>query len=184
MALTATIYNFDITLSDMDRGVYEQLALRVAQHPAESPEYLLTRVLAYCLEYTEGIAFSKGISEGDDPALFVRDLTGRTLAWIEVGWPDADRLHRGSKSAERVAIYTHRNPTTLLAQLAGKRIHRAAEIPIYAFDRGFIDAVLAQLDRRAAFELSVTERHLYLTINGQTIEGDIAEHRLSENGKG
>ena len=50
MALTATIYNFDIDLSDSDRGVYETLALRVAQHPSESDEYLIARVLAYLLD--------------------------------------------------------------------------------------------------------------------------------------
>src|ERR1019366_5481520 len=63
MALSATVYVFTVRLADADRGVYETLNLRVAQHPSESPEYLITRVLGFCLEYTEGIAFSKGRSE-------------------------------------------------------------------------------------------------------------------------
>ena len=75
MALTATIYNLDIQLADVDRNVYEELALRVACHPSESPEYLLARVLAYCLEYTEGIAFGRGIAEPDVPRIAVRDMT-------------------------------------------------------------------------------------------------------------
>ena len=58
MAIGSTVHTFDIQLADVDRGVYETLALRVARHPSETDEYLLTRVLAYCLEYTEGIAFS------------------------------------------------------------------------------------------------------------------------------
>ena len=178
MALTATIYNFDISLADMDRGVYETLALRVAQHPSESIEYMLTRMLAYCLEYAEGIEFSKGISDGDEPALAVRDLTGQLLTWIEVGWPDAERLHRASKSAERVAVYTHRNPVTLLQQLAGKRIHNAAEIPIYAFDRALLEGLTAQIVRRTTLEISVTEQQLYININGITLEGTVVEHRL------
>src|SRR4051794_296567 len=90
MALTATIYTFTIDLADMDRGCYEALELRVAQQPSETPEYMLSRVLAYCLEYTEGIAFTQGVAAGDEPAIWVRDLTGRTLAWIDVGMPDAD----------------------------------------------------------------------------------------------
>ena len=178
MALTATIYNFDISLADMDRGVYETLALRVAQHPSESIEYMLTRMLAYCLEYAEGIEFSKGISDGDEPALAVRDLTGQLLTWIEVGWPDAERLHRASKSAERVAVYTHRNPVTLLQQLAGKRIHNATEIPIYVFDRALLEGLTAQIVRRTALEISVTEQQLYININGITLEGTVVEHRL------
>ncbi len=77
MALGSTIYVFNIRLSDVDRQVYETLSLRVARHPSETVEYLLTRVLAYCLEFTEGIAFSSGgVSSPEDPALSVRVLTG------------------------------------------------------------------------------------------------------------
>ena len=110
MALTATIYNLDVELADVDRGVYESLTLRVAREPSETAEYMLTRVLAYCLEYTEGIALTGGVASGDEPAVVVRDLTGRLTAWIEVGMPDAGRVHRGSKMAGRVAVYTHRDP--------------------------------------------------------------------------
>ncbi|MGH8766458.1 MAG: YaeQ family protein, partial [Burkholderiales bacterium] len=93
MALGATIHHFDIRLSDVDRGVYETLALKVARHPSEAEDYLLARVLAYCLEYTEGIAFSRGLSDPDEPPIAVRDLTGVLRAWIELGAPDAARLH-------------------------------------------------------------------------------------------
>src|SRR5436190_9002061 len=127
----------------MDRGVYQTLGLRVARHPSETAEYMVVRVLAYCLEYQEGISFTEGLSSGDEPAVVVRDLTGRLLAWIEVGLPDADRLHRGSKQAPRVAVYTHRDVRQLLAQLNGARIHRGGEIPIRAFKRTDIDAVTA-----------------------------------------
>src|SRR6187200_1720724 len=120
----------------MDRRVYETLDLRVARHPSETAEYMLVRILAYCLEYQEGIALTEGVSSGDEPALLVRDLTGRMTAWIEVGMPDAARLHRGSKHAGRVVVYTHRDTRKLLEQLAGERIHRAEDIPIRAFDRG------------------------------------------------
>ena len=64
MAETATVYQFTIDLADMDRGVYETLGLRVARHPSETAEFMLMRVLAYCLEHTEGIAFSTGVESG------------------------------------------------------------------------------------------------------------------------
>jgi len=89
MALTATIYNFDIDLSDSDRGVYETVGLRVAQHPSESDEYLIARVLAYLLEHTGGIVFSRGVSEPEEPMISVRDLTGKITSWIEIGTPDS-----------------------------------------------------------------------------------------------
>ena len=178
MALTATIYNFDIQLSDVDRGVYETLALRVAQHPSETAEYLVTRVLAYCLEYTEGIAFGKGLSEPDEPAIVVRDLTGSLQSWIEVGSPDADRLHKASKASPRVGVYTIKDAAQLARQLAGARIHRAASIEIYGIARPLVDELVARLARRTAFELAVTDRHLYLTIGGETLDGRVERHWL------
>ena len=84
MALQATIYNFDIELADIDRGVYESLALRVARHPSESEDHLIARLLAYVLEFVEGLAFSRGISDPDEPAMSVRDLTGAIHAWIDI----------------------------------------------------------------------------------------------------
>ncbi len=178
MALTATIHNFDIELSDVDRGVYETLALRVARHPSETEEYLLTRVMAYCLEYAEGIAFSKGLSEPDEPAISIRDLTGALRAWIEVGAPDAARLHKASKAAPRVAVYMHKDPSSFLRQLAGERIHRADALELLAIDRELLAALVAHLDRRVSFDLSVTDGDLYLTIGGRTVSGRVERHSL------
>lgn len=178
MALTATMYTFLIDLSNVDRGVYANLELRVAQQPSETDEYLLTRVLAYCLEYEEGIAFSAGISAGDEPAISIRSLTGELTAWIEVGAPDAARLHRASKSTERVAVYTHRSIAMLKQQLAGNRIHRAADIPIYEIERPLLAALVRVVERRTTMSIVVTEGQLYIEVGGEAISGQIREHRL------
>ncbi len=178
MALTATIYNLMIELADIDRGVYETLDLRVARQPSETVEYMLTRVLAYCLEYTEGIALTQGVAAGDEPAVWVHDLTGQLTAWIEVGLPDAERLHRGSKLAGRAVVYTHRGVTQLLGQLSGKKIHHAEEIPIYALERRFIDELAGLIERRTSLALSVTDRELYVTIGGRTLSSTLVEHRI------
>jgi uncharacterized protein YaeQ len=179
MALTATIYNFNIDLTNMDQGLYVTLDLRVAQQPSETPEYMLTRVLAYCLEYAEGIAFSPGISAGSEPALAIHDMTGHMTAWIEVGSPDADRLHRASKSADRVAVYTLHSFALLKHQLGNTRIHRAQEIPIYAIDRLLLDPLVASIERRMAMTIVVTEGQLYIQAGGQSLSGAIIEHRLA-----
>jgi uncharacterized protein YaeQ len=177
MALSATIYNLTVGLSDVDRAVYETLQLKVARHPSESAEYLVTRVLAYCLEFTEGIRFSRGLSNPDEPVIAVRDLTGVIRAWIEVGSPDAARLHKASKAAPRVAVYTHQG-AALRHQLAGEKIHRAEALEIYAFDRELLAGLVARLERRMAFDLSVTGRHLFLSIGDATLSGEIERIRL------
>ena len=180
MALTATIYNFAIELADVDRGVYETLAIKVAQHPSETEERLVTRVLAYCLEYTDGIAFSRGgISDPDEPAITVRDLTGSIQSWIEVGAPDAARLHKASKASPKVSVYIEKAPVIYLRQLAGERIHRAESIIISSIDRAVIDELVAQLDRRMTFSLSVTDSHLFIAVGRGSVDGAVARMGLT-----
>ncbi len=174
MALTATIYNFAIELADVDRGVYQSLGVKVAQHPSETEERLVTRVLAYCLEYTEGIAFSRGgISDPDEPAITVRDMTGTIQSWIEVGAPDAARLHKASKASPKVTVYIEKAPLIYLRQLAGERIHRVESLAIVAIDRVLIDELVARLDRRMTLSLSVTDGHVFVSHEGGSIDGAV-----------
>jgi len=179
LALGATVYNIDIDLSDSDRNVYESLALRVARHPSESEEYLWTRVLAYALEFADGIEFSRGgISDPDEPPIAVRDLTGAYRSWIEIGAPDADRLHKASKASPRVAVYTQKDPAQWLNRIAGERIHRADAIEIWALDRALLAALTARLERRMSFSLSVDDRELYVSIGSDTIAGSVTSVSL------
>ena len=179
MALTATIYNFDVKLSDVDRNVYESFAIRAARQPSETAEYLLTRVLAYCLEYGEGIAFSRGLAEPDEPPLAIRDLTGALQTWIEIGAPDAARVHKASKASPRVVVYTHKDAALLVRQLSSERIHRADVIEIYAVDRPLLAELATRLERRMVFELVVTNRHLYFTLGGATLDGVLTPYVLT-----
>jgi uncharacterized protein YaeQ len=178
MAIAATIYTFDIDLANADRQVYETLALRVPRHPSESEEYLVARVLAYAMEYTEGIAFSRGVSDPDEPAIVVRDLTGAIRSWIEIGSPDAARLHRAAKAAPRVAVYTHKDAALLLRNLSGERIHRAADLELYAIDRALIRDLAARLERRMSFSLALADRDLYVSMAADTLTGPIVQHHI------
>ena len=178
MAQTATMYSFEIQLADVERGVYESLAIRVARQPSETAEYLLTRVLAYCLEYVEGIAFSRGLAEPDEPTLAVRDLTGALQVWIDVGAPDAARIHKASKAAPRVVIYTHKDPAQLVRQLTGERIHRAEALEIYGVDRALLAALVACLERRMVLDMAVSDRQLYVTLGEATMTGVITPYTI------
>jgi uncharacterized protein YaeQ len=173
------MYVFTVRLADADRAVYETLVLRVAQHPSETPEYLITRVLAYCLEYVEGIAFSKGLSDPEEPAILVRDLTGVLQTWIEVGMPEAARLHKASKVARRVVVYAHRDVEPWLARLASERIHRAEALEICAVDRELVAGLVSRLERRMEFDLSVSERTLYVSLDNTTLSGTVEARRLT-----
>ena len=180
MALGATIYVFNIELADSDRGVYRPLELRVARHPSEGEEYFLTRVLAYCFEYAEGIEFSNGLFEPDEPTIAVRDLTGLLKVWIDVGAPDAPRLHRAAKAAPRVAVYTHKDPAPWIARLAGQRIHRAASLELHALDRDWLASLTRRLERRMSFALTISERAVYLSSGEETLACVVTRISLAE----
>ncbi len=167
------MHNVAIELADVDRGVYETLALKVARHPSETEEFFATRLLAYALECSEGITFSRGLSEPDEPAITVRDLTGALVSWIEIGMPAAARLHKASKASPRVAVYIHKAAEPYRKQLAGERIHRADEIEIYAIERELLTGLASRLDRRMAMDISVNERQMFVTIGGTTLEGKV-----------
>jgi uncharacterized protein YaeQ len=179
MALTATPYHFKIALSDVDRGVYESLDIRPARHPSETMRYLATRTLAYCLAYEEGIAFSKGgLSSSDEPPLSIKDPTGILIAWIDVGSPSAERLHRAAKAARRVAIFTHVELALLRREAESRSIHRGDQIEVVRFEPSFLDALEAKLERNTTFEVVHNGGHLYATFGSSVIEGPVAREPL------
>ena len=180
MALSATVYHLQIELSDVDRGVYESLDLRVARHPSETMRYLLTRVIGYCLCYEPGIAFSKGLSSTDEPAVWARDLQGSLRLWLEVGTPSPERLHKASKASPRVVVFTHGDVAALQKGARAKPIHKAESIEVYALDGAFLDALDAATDRNARWSLAHTEGTLYVTSGDVSLETPIVRHSLGE----
>lgn len=179
MALTATMYHWQAELADVDRGVYTPIDLRLAQHPSESMRYMLTRALAYCLSYTEGISFSKaGIASTDDPPISVRDPTGLLLEWIDVGSPSAERLHRAAKAARAVALFSHTPLVQLQREASSQKIYKIETIAVWRVEPAFLDALAAKLGRNAKFELTRTDGVIYVSIAGETIEGTLTRCSL------
>jgi uncharacterized protein YaeQ len=173
VATGATVHRLEVSLSDVDRGVYEALDLRLARHPSETMRWLFTRMLAYCLSYEEGIAFSRGgLSDTEEPPVSVRDPQGSLVAWIDVGAPSADRLHRASKAARRVAVFT----TDLAAvrrEASARAIHRADDVEVWRIEPGLVEALEQRIDRHAKLDLSRNDGRLYVDVGGSSIEGSI-----------
>jgi len=178
MALPSTIHRFQIQLSDTGRDVYRDVDLRVARHPSETVAYLLTRVLAYCLAYEDGIAFTSGLSEADEPAICVKDLTGQVTAWIEVGLPAPDRLHKAMKSVGRVMVFPHRQHDLWKRQCEAERIHRASEIRIVALGVDFLRRLEPKLDRNVKLDVSVHDGHLFVTWGDAVFDTTLEESRF------
>jgi uncharacterized protein YaeQ len=179
MALTATVYHLIITLSDVERGVYEKLDLRMARHPSESGRYFWQRALAYCLSYEEGIAFSKGgLSDADEPPISIRDATGILLAWIDVGAPSAERIHRASKAARRVALFSATEREHLEREFKSQRVHALEEIEVILLPPELLDELEQRLTKHLELELVRSDGVLYVTTPGGMLEGAVTETRF------
>lgn len=173
MALGATIHRFQIELSDVERGVYDSLELRVALHPSETLRRMLARVLAYALCYEEGIDFGRGLSTVEDPAVLVRAPTGEVRVWIEVGAPAGERLHRASKAAARTVVYAYADPSPWLRELAKATIHQREALELFALPRELLDALERDLERHERWSLTVSDGALYVTRGDATYEGEL-----------
>ena len=181
MSLSSTVFVFAIDLADADRQIYDHLPLRVARHPSESDEFLVARVLAYCLEFRHGIEFSRGLSDADEAPIAIRDATGVLQAWIDVGTPAPERLHRAAKVAPRVVVYVHKDPRQWLRQLEAAPMHRRDALELRVFDRGLIDGLVSRLERRMSFALAVADGELFVSFaDGTTVSGPVSSLRLGQ----
>ena len=182
MAQPPTIHRVHVELTDVDRGVYETLDLRLARHPSETVRYMLLRVLAYALSYEEGIALSKeGLCNPDDPALSVTDPTGLLLRWIDIGSPSAERLHKAAKAARHVDVFTAADLNVLRKEVRRTAVHRLEEIAFWHFEPSFMAALEAHVGRETKLALTRTEGTLYVTVGGESLESQLQRHDLSRD---
>jgi uncharacterized protein YaeQ len=168
VARTSTVYHFQMELSDVDRGVYESLDFRVAQHPSEGPDRLVARVLAYALLYEEGLEFGRGLSDVEEPALLVRDLTGQLIHWIDVGTPSAERIHAASKKAQRVSIVCHKGESALTREMSKRHVHNAEEISVIYLGMSLVSELAHALERNAHWTLVHNEGEVSVTVGAHS----------------
>ncbi len=167
MALSSTPYKVDLSLTDLDRGVYETLRFTVARHPSETELRLCVRLLGYALWYSENIAFGRGLSDVDEPALWEKSLDGRVLHWIEVGQPDAERLTWCSRRTERTSLLAYGSlrvwETKVVPAVAG-----LSNLSIAAVPEGALDAITESLPRNIKWTMMISEGTIFITDdNGQ-----------------
>ncbi|HET9870339.1 MAG TPA: YaeQ family protein [bacterium] len=179
MGLTATLYRFTLDLSDVDRALYRTLEFRAALHPSESLPFFVTRILAYALNHREGLEFSAGISAPDEPAIRVPGPTGGIDLWIDIGNPAAKRIHKASKSAKEVRIYTHKDAQLLAREFKAEGVHKLESIGLYSLEPKFLNALGAALDRDNHWEITRNEGELYVGVGKETFQGRLTHHPLS-----
>jgi uncharacterized protein YaeQ len=161
MALKPTIYKLRIALSDINRHYYDTLNLTVAQHPSETIERMMVRILAFCINAQENLTFTKGLSSTEEPALWVRSLDDRIELWIDVGEPVPERIKKAARLAQQVKIYCfNKKSDTWWSQ--GESDIKNLNASIFQFSIDEISALVNLVERTMELSVTITESSAYL----------------------
>ena len=169
MALKPTIYKARITLSDIDRDYYDELNLTIAQHPSETRERMMARVLAFCLNARESPVFTKGLCAVDEPDIRVTGPDDRTVLWIDVGEPAVDRIKKAMRHAPRVKVYSFNAKSDVWwhQRRAG---FAALPVSIYQFQWQGVQALAGLVQRSMAISMTITGDCAYIAAGAGTCE--------------
>ncbi len=177
MALASKLYRFKIELSNLEKNCYETLDFRLAQHPSESLDYLLTRVVAYALSYEERLEISaSGLGDPEGPALSVANLQGGFSLWIEIGNPSNRKIHKASKAANIVQIFTYKNPQILLTEMAKEKIFRKEEVQIISIPSKFLERLQGHIEKENRWNLVFNDG--VMSVSGESFSEECEVVRL------
>lgn len=164
MALKPTVYKFNIAVSDLNHNYYDTLNLTVAQHPSETVERMMVRVLAFCLNAQEHLVFGRGLSTMDEPDLWARTLDDRIALWIDVGEPAADRIKKATRISTVVKVYSFnaKSKSDAWWQKARDGFGKL-DVSVYQFDWPSVQALAQLVQRTMDFSVMITGESAYVS---------------------
>ena len=156
MALKPTIFKMNINRCDLDNDIYDSINITVAQHPSENLERMMARVLAYSLNNEEFIAFTKGLSNVDDPDIWAKSLSDEFLLWIDMGEPAFDRIKKASRQAKYVKVYTFNSKSIVWWKQNETEFNKLNNVEVHQFDFIEIQALAKLVNRTMDFTITMT----------------------------
>ena len=169
MAIKATIYKADLSIADMDRNYYQEHSLTIARHPSETDERVMIRVLAYALHADPALAFTKDLFDVDEPALWLKDLTGAIDLWIEVGQPDEKRLLKAAGRAEKVIVYSYSATSSIWFKGIANKIERAKNVSVINIPADISAQLEKMASRSMALQCTIQDGQVWLTDGTDTV---------------
>jgi uncharacterized protein YaeQ len=178
MALGATICKAELNVIDMDRNYYQQHSLTLAQHPSETDERLMVRLLAFALNANELLSFTKGLSTDDEPDLWQKSLSDDIELWIELGLPSEKRLKKASGRADKVSVYSYGSGSAeqwwkqLKTSLA-----RFNNISVFYIDTEITQKLTTLIERKMDVQISIQDGDVTWDSGGQSFSFSIEQLR-------
>jgi len=161
MALKPTIYKFTVVLSDLDRGHYETLNLTVAQHPSETIERMMVRMLAFCINVDPHLEFTKGVSAVDEPDLWRHALDGQLLSWIDVGEPAIDRIKKATRLCKDVKVYSFNSKSAVWWDQSKEGVARF-NVSVFQLPWASVQTLAGLVQRTMNFSITITDNSAFI----------------------
>ena len=171
MALKATICKAVLQIADMDRNYYHDHALTIARHPSETDERMMVRLLAFALHADDALSFGKGLSTGDEPDIWQKDLTGAIRTWIDVGLPDEKRIRKACGRADQVFVYCYGGHSASLwwDQVSGK-LERTRNLTVIEIPTAATRALPKLAGRNMQLNCTIQDEQVWLADEKQTVQ--------------
>jgi uncharacterized protein YaeQ len=169
MALKATIFKADLQIADMDRHVYGDHALTIARHPSETDDRMMARVLAYALYAQDGIAFTKGLFDVDEPDVWVKSLAGEITLWIDLGQPDEARIRRACSRADQVVVLCYSSGCEVWWKQIASKLTRLSNLTVLQLPADTTRALSALAARSMRLQCMVQDGEVWINTETQSV---------------
>ena len=175
MALSASIFKTNVQLSDMDRQHYSSYSLTLARHPSETDERMMVRLIAFMRYADERLVFTKGLSETEEPDLWVKDLTGQTRLWIEVGVPTVKRIVTKSRQVEKIVIFGYGRNAELWWRKSKGDLEKIRNLEVVILPVALTESVSRQVERSMEWQCLIQDGQMSLIGSHGNFEVDLGE---------
>lgn len=170
MAIKPTIYKLNIAITDFNRDYYDSIQLTVALHPSETLERMMARVMAFCLDTQEHMTFTKGLSDAEEPNLWVKTLDDQIKLWVEVGEPAAERIKKSSRIAAQVKVYSFNGKSNTWWEQSKGKVQSFKNVRFYQFDWPQIQILAGLVERTMDWSLSISDDTIYVATKNNECE--------------
>ncbi|MFZ6778415.1 YaeQ family protein [Undibacterium sp. Ji83W] len=173
MALKSIIYKADLNISDMDRGYYADHSLTIARHPSETDERMMIRVLAFAIHAAERLEFGKGISDTEEPDIWLKDYTDAIQLWVEVGQPDDRRLLKACGRSEQVIVYSFASASDIWWKAMNSRLDRAKNLRVMNVPSVQSQALEKLAQRNMQLQCTIQDGQIWMSAGDAPVQIDL-----------
>lgn len=161
MALKPTIYKFKISLTDLNRDYYDTLNLTIAQHPSETLERMMARMLVFCINAQENLSFAKGLNVAEEPDIWAHTLDNQLTLWIDVGEPAFDRIKKASRLTSAVKVYSFNSKSDIWWKQEQTKFSNLS-VSVFRLQWENVQSLALLAQRTMDLSVTITENSAYI----------------------